>query len=330
MSFFNILCFRRVCRRNLAKGRMQVNILFLRYAVEIAKTMSISKAAENLYMGQPNLSRAIKELEKELNISIFNRTTKGISITPEGEEFLQYAREIIRQVDMVENRYRNYASQKQNFSICVPRVSYISYAFSEFAKNIRQDSPAEFFYKETNSMDAINNLVREECNLAIIRYQSAFDVYFKNLFTEKKIASETVADFSYVLLTSAKSPIAGKTDLSSGELSGYIEISHPDPYVPSVPQMDVRKAEFSDEIDKRIFVFERASQLSVLENVPGSFMWTSPIPQPLLKKYNLVQTECRDNPKKYKDVLLYREDYRLSEWDSLFITELCEAKRQYL
>ena len=72
-----------------------MNILHLKYAVEIAKTKSISRAAENLYMGQPNLSRAIKELEDNLNITIFNRNSKGITITPEGEEFLQYARRII-------------------------------------------------------------------------------------------------------------------------------------------------------------------------------------------------------------------------------------------
>ena len=76
-----------------------MNILHLKYAVEIAKTKSISRAAENLYMGQPNLSRAIKELEDNLNITIFNRNSKGITITPEGEEFLQYARRIISQAD---------------------------------------------------------------------------------------------------------------------------------------------------------------------------------------------------------------------------------------
>ena len=84
-----------------------MNILHLKYAVEVAKTKSISKAAENLYMGQPNLSRAIKELEESLGITIFDRTPKGITLTPQGEEFLQYARRIISQVDEVEQMYKN-------------------------------------------------------------------------------------------------------------------------------------------------------------------------------------------------------------------------------
>ena len=80
-----------------------MNLMHLKYAVEIAKNKSISRTAEKLYMGQPNLSRAIKELEDSIGITIFNRTSKGISITAEGEEFLAYARKIVEQVDEIES-----------------------------------------------------------------------------------------------------------------------------------------------------------------------------------------------------------------------------------
>ena len=66
-----------------------MNLLHLKYVVEISKTGSISKAAENLYMGQPNLSRAVRELEEEVGITIFNRTARGITVTAEGEELLR-------------------------------------------------------------------------------------------------------------------------------------------------------------------------------------------------------------------------------------------------
>ena len=173
-----------------------MNILHLKYAVEVAKTKSISKAAENLYMGQPNLSRAIKELEESLGITIFDRTPKGITLTPQGEEFLQYARRIISQVDEVEQMYKNRASGKQKFSVCVPRASYISYAFAEFARQINLSSPAEFFYKETNSMRTIANVSKEDYSLGIIRYQTAFDKYFQMMFEEKKLAHEKITEFS--------------------------------------------------------------------------------------------------------------------------------------
>ena len=82
-----------------------MNILHLKYAVEVAKAGSLSKAAEALYMNQPNLSRAIKELEASLGITIFGRSAKGVYVTPEGEEFLGYARKILSQIDEVEDLY---------------------------------------------------------------------------------------------------------------------------------------------------------------------------------------------------------------------------------
>ena len=122
-----------------------MNILHLKYAVEVAKTRSISKAAENLYMGQPNLSRAIKELEESLGITIFRRTTKGISITPDGEEFLQYARQIVQKVEEVEQIYQNGRQKKQTFSVSVPRASYLSFAMADFSRCMKKGSPAEFY-----------------------------------------------------------------------------------------------------------------------------------------------------------------------------------------
>lgn len=307
-----------------------MNIVHLKYAVEIARTKSISKAAENLYMGQPNLSRAIKELEESLGITIFERTSKGISVTPDGEEFLQYARRIISQVDEVENMYKNARTHKQRFSVSVPRASYISDAFTEFAKNIDVDSPAEIYYEETNSMRAIENVVKENYNLGIVRYQASFDKYYKAMFEEKKLDAQLIAEFTYVLAMSKDSPLASKEEIYYEDLAKYIEIAHSDPYVPSVSHIDVKKAEMSKFVDKHIYVFERGSQFGLLENVTNTFMWVSPLPEDLLEKFNLVQRKCVSNTKEYKDVLIKRRGYKLSKLDNIFITEVSKAKRKYL
>lgn len=119
-----------------------MNLIHLKYAVEVAKTHSISKAAENLYMGQPNLSRAIKELEESLGITIFRRTARGISVTPDGNEFLQRARRIVAQVEEVEEMYQSGSMRKQSFSACVPRASYFSNAFAAFSQRLSVNSPA--------------------------------------------------------------------------------------------------------------------------------------------------------------------------------------------
>ncbi|MEG1603495.1 MAG: LysR family transcriptional regulator, partial [Cloacibacillus sp.] len=106
------------------------NIQHLRYAVEVERTGSISRAAENLYMGQPHLSKAIRELEEDMNITIFNRTTKGVAPTPQGERFLEYARNILAQIDELESLYK--PSGARSFSISLPRASYAAAAFAKF------------------------------------------------------------------------------------------------------------------------------------------------------------------------------------------------------
>ena len=303
-----------------------MNIQYLKYAIEVEKHKSISKAAKNLYMGQPNLSRAIKELEESLGIVIFERTSKGIGVTPNGEEFLQYAKRILSQIDELEEIYKTGKSDKQQFSACVPRAGYIAYAFSELAKSIKTDTPAEIFYKETNSMRAINNVLRGEYNLAIIRYQEAFEKYFESMFKEKNLVAKTITEFSYVLAMSVNNPLAKKEDITPEDLSDYIEIAHADPYVPSLPVIDVKKAEMSEFVDKRIYVFERASQYMLLEQVPNTFMWVSPMPDEMLANNNLVERECGYMKKKYKDVLIYRDNYKLTDIDKKFISLVLKAK----
>lgn len=307
-----------------------MNIVHLKYAVEIAKTKSISKAAENLYMGQPNLSRAIRELEENLGITIFNRTTKGISITDEGEEFLQYAKRIIAQVDEMEEIYQHGRGRRKRFSVSGPRASYIAEAFSEFASRLNTDEPADIYYKETNSMRTINNLVKEEFNLGIVRYQESFEQYFKNLFREKRLVSETVAEFSYFLLMNREHPLADRDDITLEELAPYFEICHADPYVPSLPQIDVKKAELSEFVDKRIYIYERATQFTLLQRMPNAFMWVSSVSDETLERFNLVQKQCAANQRVYKDALIYRNGYKLSDLDKEFITLLCESKRKLM
>lgn len=307
-----------------------MNVLHIKYAVEVAKTKSISKAAEVLYTAQPNLSRAIKELEDDLGITIFKRTSKGILVTTEGEEFLTYAKKVINQLEEIEDIYKNNKKKKQQFFASVPRASYISSAFSEFAKNLDGEYPADIYYKETSSMKTVNSIVKEDFNIGIIRYQTSFEKYYKSLFSDKKLNSETITEFNYVLLMNKDNPLAKKETVNLEDLSPYIEICHPDSAVPNLPALDVKKAELSEFVDKRIYVFERGSQFELLESMSNAFMWVSPVPESVQRKHNLIQIKCSNNTKTYKDVLIYRKGYSLTNLDNLFITNVINAKRKYL
>ncbi len=306
-----------------------MNILHMKYAVEVAKAGSLNKASEKLFVALPNISRSIKELESHLGIVIFERSAKGVKPTVEGEEFLSYARSILRQIDEVENIYKEGGVRKQKFSVSVPRACYISDAFSKFSKTL-SDYPAEIFYKETNSQRTINNVLNDSYNLGIIRYAENYDRFFKTMLEEKGLCYEMVTEFSYRLVMSENSPLAKKENINFEDLKDFIEIAHADPYVPSLPLAQVVKEELSDSTARHIFVFERASQFELLCENHETFMWVSPIPENLLKRYSLVQKKCEQNKKIYKDLLIYKKGYKLSALDNAFITCLCNSKRQNL
>ena len=306
-----------------------MNILHMKYAVEVAKMGSLNKASESLFVALPNISRSIKELEADLGISIFERTAKGMSLTPEGQEFIGYAKDILKQIDHVESIYKGDTRKKQKFSISVPRSCYISDAFAHFSKELTHDA-AEIFYKETNSQRAINNILNHDYKLGIIRYAENYDKYFKTMLEEKGLNYEMVTEFSYRLIMSRESPLAKIEDITFDDLKDCIEIAHADPYVPSLPLSKVVKEELPDNIERRIFIFERASQFDLLSQNNETFMWVSPTPPDILERYNLIQKDCKENKKIYKDLLIYKKEYKLSDLDKKFITALCESKRKHL
>lgn len=306
-----------------------MNLLHMKYALEVAKAGSLSRASEALLIAVPNISRSIKELEGDLGITIFERTQNGMKPTPEGVEFLNFAKEILGQIDEVERFYKNGVPKKQKFSISVPRACYISEAFAIFSRSLSKEA-AEIFYKETNSQRTIHNMLNHDYKLGIIRYAENYDKYFKAMLEEKGLQYELVTEFTYSLIMSKDNPLAKQDAITFADLTDYIEIAHADPYVPSMPLSKVVKEELPDNIARRIFIFERASQFDLLSLNPETFMWVSPAPKDLLERYNLVLRKCVDNKKIYKDVLIYKNGYKLSKLDRQFITELCESKRKYL
>jgi DNA-binding transcriptional LysR family regulator len=301
----------------------------MKYAVEVARLGSLNKAAETLMIAQPNISRSIKELEADLGITIFQRSAKGMVLTPDGEEFIDYAKDILHRMDKLEQSYRDGSHKKRKFSISVPRACYISAAMADFSKSIG-NAPVEIYYKETNSKKTIQKLLENEYKLGIIRYSEGYDKHYKSMLEEKGLCYELIAEFSYVLIMNRDNPLASKDTITYDDLSDYIEIAHADPYVPTLSMSKVFREELPDKIGQRIFVFERASQFDLLAENPNTFMWVSPASQQILDRYGLVQRVCEGNKRVYKDVLVYHKGYKLSKLDKDFITALCQAKRKFI
>lgn len=304
-----------------------MNILHLKYAIMVSETGSISKAAEKLYVAQPNVSRGIKELETDLNITIFERNSKGIFPTPEGERLIMYGKRLLQEFDDLEKSFKEQYN-KNLFSISVPRASYIANAFVNFSNKLKSLNNVEIYYKETNAYRAINNILNEYYKLAIVRYPTIYDKYFKDMLDKKELRYELVNEFNYVLICNKESILATKDDITIEDLKPLIEITHPDLYVPSFPATQLAKKEYTEDVTKRIFVYERASQFELLEGNKDTFMWVSPVPIETLNKYNLIELDCKGFSKSYKDLLVCKKTYNFTSLDNEFITYLCESKRK--
>ncbi|MEI8199956.1 MAG: LysR family transcriptional regulator [Eubacteriales bacterium] len=295
------------------------NIQHLKYAVEVEKTGSISKAAKNLFMGQPQLSKAIKELEDSLGISVFNRTPQGVVPTVKGTEFLRYAKSILAQIEEMESLYKQTDETVHRFDISVPRASYISYAFSEFAGTLESEKEIDLNYRETNSMRAIRNVADNINNIAVIRYQEIYEKYFISALEERDLEYLPIWEFNYLVLMSDKHPLAGSDIIKYSDLRKYTEIIHGDITIPALPLSEARQIEKADDRKKKIAVYERGSQLELLSRLSSTYMWVSPMPRDVLDCFSLVQRECNMSKNRFKDILIYRKGYRFSAEENLFI-----------
>lgn len=300
-----------------------MNTTYLNYALEIERVGSISQAAQNLYMAQPNLSKAIRELEKELGFTIFKRTAKGVRPTEAGTDFLYHARQIMEQVSAVERISQRIGTDKLKYKISIPRGSYIVDGFTSFLSELELEKGMEVTINETNALGTISNVADRGYNLGIIRYQMLDETHYLTMLKNNHLTYETIWEFEYVLVMSKNHPLANKETITPEDLSEYTKITHGDIELPHV-----RRINHEAEMTPRnvIYVYERGSQFDLLTNVPTTYMWVSPIPQKLLDKLQLVQRICRAEDNLYKDVMIFREDYHITEHDRLFQKKIYESK----
>lgn len=288
-----------------------MNLQQLRYVAEVERTGSISRAAKNLYMGQPNLSKAIKELEAEIRVTIFKRTARGVEPTPMGEQFLTYAKTILSQMDELESLYKPDGPKQFKFSVSVPRATYITDAFTSFLKKVSSDVNLEVSFKETNAMSAISDVAGGESEIGIIRYQAAYEEYFLSHIKSLKLRYEPIWEFRMCLLMADSHPLAHASDIPYHALDGYVELTQGDIQAPPLSFSQINRGAIM-ESKKRLYVYDRGSQMALLKEIPGSYMWVSPIPFAFLAQNGLVTKESPIADKLSKDILICRETHVLT------------------
>ena len=301
-----------------------MNLQHLKYAVTVAEFHSINKAADALYISQPNLSRAIRELEQEIGITIFKRTPQGVSLTFSGEEFLFHARAILTEVEQIQ-RISEGGTTIQRFSLCAPRAGYISGAFTRFLAQLDSTRRMLVDYKETNSIGVLQSVLTGGFHLGILRYQIAVEPYFQALFQEQGLLTRHVCEFVYLAAMSRDNPLAKKEELRFDDLKPLTEITHGDSYI-LTPARQVPEQEAQVGTDRKIHVYDSMGQLAMLRQIPGTFMMVYPLEDELLERYGLVQKRVTDFAEPCRDVLVYKKDYHFSALDKLFLKELDYAR----
>jgi hypothetical protein len=307
-----------------------MNFTDLKYVIEIDKYSSISMAAKKLYVAQSNLSRAVKKIENEFDIVIFERTPKGIATTREGQRFLDHAKEILYQVNNLTKTYSDLADNGVSLRISVPRASYISEVFSEYLRTLNDEENLRIHYYETNSMKTIQNVLDFHFDVGIIRYNAMHEGYYLSLLKLKNLDYKMILEFDYLLLTSKKSIIADKHIRCDEDLKDCIEIVYGDERLPSGDYVDLTDNDREERMQKKvIYIYARGSHFEILDSVPNTYMWVSPVPQHILDKYGLIQMRCGAYAKYMKDVLIFKENHVQKEHEKNFLIMLREKTREF-
>ena len=164
------------------------------------------------------------------------------------------------------------------------------------------------------------------CNM----FNEQFAEYTDPQLEEKGLKGEIIARFSMKVVFSKQSPLANELSLTPALLSEYIECSYGDRFIPTLSAEEAREKAKLSMAKRVIYLSERAGLFDLLAENHQTFARCSSLTDEALKRYGLIQRECEDEKEVYKDFLVYKKDYRLSELDKDFITQLCNSRRKYI
>ena len=303
-----------------------MNTLHFKYAVEVERTGSITQAAENLFMGQPNLSKAIMELEETLGFQIFERTSKGVIPTDKGAVFLVYAKNILASIEKME-ALSDKNSAAQALGVAFPRSLYIASAVKKMAAELNFNGKIRLNIRETNSVQIINSVAAGTFNLGIVRYRLLHEKYFMDYIRDKDLDVIPFWEFDSMVLTSERH-YRGVEKISYQELGGMTPITFGDESIPYLSFGEVRREAKSPAADKAVFVYDRGTAIELLQTLPDAYILTAPVGKKELEKHSLAQKKCEIPNERTKDVIVFQKGYKLTEIDRRFVDILSEIKNE--
>ena len=193
----------------------------LRYVITVAETGTITEAAQELYISQPSLTNAIHELEKEMNIQIFNRSNKGISISKEGEDFLGYARQVLEQAAILEEKYKSSEGGKKQFCVSTQHYSFAVNAFVDLIKKYGQDE-YDFSLRETQTYEIIEDVAKMKSEIGILFLNSFNEAVINKILKSYDLEFHELFIAKPHVFISSNHPLAEQSVITNEELEALI------------------------------------------------------------------------------------------------------------
>ena len=276
----------------------------IRAVGEIWRTGSITRAARNLYMGQPNLSRLLQEVEEEVGFPIFRRSAKGVEPTADGLLFLHRAQEVERAMEHMERTYG--AKRKVPVRILIPQSFYAVTSLADFLSWEARQAPGAghtlpHLSMEEEAPEMIEEKVKQnEQILGLIRYEKERAHALHDRWQRQGLYWEELFTFHEKVTMAQNHPLAEKATIRREELQPFTELRN------QYDHTGLGRKENNTGTEKNVLtVPDRYDQLQILKQVPGAYLWTGPLPQKILQQYGLCQKNM--GRQEYCDAFLMRE-----------------------
>lgn len=299
--------------KRIKKG-IVMNLTHLKYILEVERCGSISRASAALYMGQPNLSKVIKELENELGAAIFKRTAKGVIPTEKGKDILNCARSVVAQAEKMKELCLSDANKKAYLKVSANEAGYVSQAFACAVKKLPDEPFADIFLRRMSAADVLNSVFEYDSSIGVINVPLIQEKFLKTAACEKGMKLYELGVTRLAAVVGKNSPIGFRASVSSDELSELTELkTYGNGAEDNIPGQECVRS--GDSAERLIF----------LNLIPEAYMKVPRLPGNIIKDFGLSQkriTGIPDEENLVSAFCIYRSDYKITDTDNLFIKEL--------
>lgn len=291
---------------------MNINLNQILCVLEIAKQGSVSKAADKMYMGQPNLSRTLKDFENKLGFEVFTRTPKGVALTAKGARLLDHCQTILHSLEQMEQLRVPEYGFTESCSLYVTRSAYYTQALAAFIRQQCFLYPVQIHLKECNSVEAFQHLVDGSATIAIISHSAVCHPYHFDPVTSEELQMTELRQYYHMITMASNHALAVDKTLSLHHLTKCTQILYDELQLLLKEDSDLSQVETIISGNCCVKVADRSSALDLLKEIPDSYMWSPPLPDCYLEKQGLMQRPCFAPFMEYRDTLITPAEDRLS------------------